>query len=363
MRTESVVLVCALMFLPGCGDYSNTSIENDLLFLYAVPSASNLKIRIAENQDRAAEEIDLELSQSAKISETFWEEENLAAWYVFTLVMSRSVNFHVFGFVDLFNLISSYPPTARMTDKRYWGPWPSSQTPSTDWRFIMERDRFNDLFGFSLQSNSTANRHTDNYPSSWVDCVSGRIRASEQGSRRGVGSFVLDLEACSRAEKTGEKGIANIGFDCLPDAENPMGKTFLTIRFIDFVSRDMLQERPNPKPLNALYVYEERSDFSGMFKFDVWTDLHADENPNLDAEEHVELFTQWSSTKAGRADIRISGGDLGSAVILVAECFDGLKRRVYYKDSAGLIPEEGDVENCELDPYVFVDDFRVDEFR
>lgn len=347
MRSKTTLLLMAMLFLwSGCGDYSNKILEEDLAFLYAVPEKSSLEIRIAENQKRVTNPNQAFFGQR---SDSLLGD--VATWYLFTVLMSHGVNLHVFGLIDFIDLIIMYPPSAREADVRYWGPWKSSKTPETDWRFIMRRDRQNGMFEFLLQTNLVANQNTSGYPDGWTTCLSGKILPSNEGAGRGLGWMSIDLENCDHGENVGESGTASIGFDTLPDKDNPQGKTYLTIQFYDFITKSMLEKRPDPKPLNALYEYEEKSDFSGKFKFEVWSDLHENQNAALDADEHIELYAQWNTSKAGRADIRVSGGDLDPQAYLIEECWDENRKRVYSSDISGTM--EGDAEDCQLEPYVF----------
>jgi len=237
---------------------------------------------------------------------------------------------------------------------RLWGPWASRDTPNTDWRFVMEKDVASGVFSLALQVNSVANRNTTDYIEGWQNCLSGTIDPSQSSFRRGTGNLTTDVEICNQYnEHNVEKGSASIGFDTAPDEDNPGGKTDLTIVFSDFVSKDMYDRNPNPQPLNAEYRYLELGDLSGEFDFDVWTDIDEGQDPMKLAEEHVVLKVAWNSSGAGRADSLWTEGDLGALIILLHECWDMDKKRVYYEDSLGLAPTEGLAGDCVIEPAVF----------
>lgn len=350
MRIRTIFSLVLAVGIAGCGDYSNKYLEEDLEFLYSLPAKSTLEIRVAAGEKRHVELFEASSGLSQSTQAVIGDP---ATWYGFTVNFSGSVNSQVFSFLDMVDLITSFPPTARDTDIRMWGPWPSSDSPNTDWRFVMSRKRQPGVYDFGLQVNAVARRNTPDYADGWQDCLSGSITPSQQGLRRGVGAIAIDLGACSRYEDTGEQGQAGIGFDTAPDATDPDGKTHLSIQFNDFISKDMYQDDPDPQPLNALYSYEEEGDLSGLFDFSALADADGGQNPDRLALELLTVKVNWSQTGAGRADLRWSGGDLGAALIDLHECWNEEKNRVYYEDSIGSAPTEGNPNDCAMGPASF----------
>ncbi len=350
MRIRGTLLIVMTATLVGCGDYSNQYLQEDLEFLYSVPAKSTLEIRIASSENRHVELFETSSGLSSRTDAVLGDP---ATWYAYTVSFSGEVNGQVFNFLDMIDLITSFSPTARDTDIRMWGPWPSSDSPHTDWRFVMSRKRLPGVYDFSLQVNAVAQRNTPGYVDGWQDCLAGSVSPSQQGFRRGTGNLTVDVGACNQYENTGEQGSASIGFDTAPDANNPDGKTHLSIQFSNFISKDMYEDDPDPQPVNALYTYDEEGDLSGLFDFAALTDLDAGENPDRPALEQVAVKVRWNSDGAGRADSRWSGGDLGAVVIDIHECWDASKNRLYYGDSHDLEPSEGDPADCVFDPAGF----------
>ncbi|HUU00722.1 MAG TPA: hypothetical protein VM425_04700 [Myxococcota bacterium] len=350
MRIRIILLMAMAAALAGCGDYSNEYLQQDLEFLYSVPAKSTLEIRVAASEKR---HVELFETSSGLTSRTDAVLGDPATWYAYTVSFSGEVNSQVFNFLDMIDLITSFPPTARDTDIRMWGPWPSSDSPHTDWRFVMSRRRQPGVYDFSLQVNAAAKRDTPGYVDGWQDCLSGSVSPSQQCFRRGTGNLKVDVWACNQYENTAEQGSASIIFDTAPDSSNPDGKTHLSIQFTNFISKDMYEDDPDPQPVNALYTYNEEGDFSGLFDFAALTDLDAGENPDRPALEQVTVKVRWNSGGAGRADSRWSGGDLGAAVIDIHECWNEDKNRVYYEDSYNMAPTEGNPADCAMDPVTF----------
>jgi hypothetical protein len=337
--------------LAACGDYSNEYLKEDLEFLLAVPARAALEVRVADTTPRETElgghQSGLSVRQDALLGDP-------AVFYLLTDTFSQEVNSGVFGTLDLVDQVTSLPPTRRKVNQRIWGPWWSLQNPHSDWRFVMTRDPQAGVFEIAMQVRELRPSNQLGPDDGWENCFYGTVEPSSGSVRRGKGSLTADAGVCSKFEGTGEQGLAGIGFDTSPDAGNPEGKTDLQIVFSDFVSKDMLERDPNPVPINATYTYLELGDFSGELFFDIWTDLENGDNPNRPAQEHVELVAQWNITGAGRTDSRWSDGDLGALVVLSQECWDTEYKRSYYHDTFNLLgPEEGNPQNCVLDPAEF----------
>ncbi len=95
--------------------------------------------------------------------------------------------------------------------------------------------------------------------------------------------------------------------------------------------------------VKADYEYDEESDGSGELEFSTKRDVTGGS-----AQERVGILARWVSSGAGRADVLLKGGDLDQEVT-VLECWDDSFLRVYYHDTAGIHPTEGDENDCVVD--------------
>jgi hypothetical protein len=93
----------------------------------------------------------------------------------------------------------------------------------------------------------------------------------------------------------------------------------------------------------ADYAYNEAADGAGDMTFDVASDITGSATS---LKETVTLRSRWIATGAGRADARVSGGDLGAQQITASECWNTMFNRVFYKDSLDLAPAEGAESAC-----------------
>jgi hypothetical protein len=213
-------------------------------------------------------------------------------------------------------------------------------------RFVLSRaDEEAYDFHFQVRDARTAAQLTSDQ--GWSDCVYGAVEPDAESLRRGIGNLHVDLSACGQHAQTGERGLASVGFDTRPDPQNPSGKTSVSILFIDFVTRAALELGQAAQPLDGAYEYRESGEGSGQFSLQFQKDLNPNGGgPALD--ETLRLSLRWNPDGAGRADIEVTGGNLGSLSVQGVECWDNGHLRVYYKDSIGIAPQEGQIALCSL---------------
>ncbi len=348
--TLFILVFPAIICVPGCGDYSNEQLEEDLEFLSAVPAKEVMELRVADTNPRVLGDSEQGLNS---IQEPLLGQ--LAEFYVSSLKVTAGINQGVLGFLDSVDkIVHFFPPVLREKDRRVWGPWPSDDNPDVDVRFSMLKQAPGQ-FGIFFQLRLVSRAETMGFDEGWTDCIHGQV--SPQGLvKRGTGTLVVDLQSCAEVDENSGQGTATVLFDTAPDAENRDGKTELSIDFVDFLGRDGLKN--GDLPLTANYYYLERSDKSGKFDFRTWSDVHAETDPQLDALEQWDWAVRWTDDGCGRADLRISGGDLGNFEATASECWNSDHKRVYFSNPFASAPdptEEGSEADCCLPAAVFND--------
>ncbi len=345
-KTEILSLVLLLSgWLPaGCGDYSNPQLQQDLEFLSAIPAKRYLELRVADSQPRQLDEQQAGLSRR---SDAVLGDP--ATYFVASRLVTGDVNRGVLGFLELVDRITHLvPPTLRQPTRRVWGPWPAEDDPGVAMRFVMEKGQPGEFF-FDFQLRPEALAADSDFDENWTSCIAGRVEP-RGAFRRGVGEMDILLGQCAEVTGSGEAGSAAVDFDTAPDDVNPDGKTELTIDFVAFLTRDMIAD--GDQALDAEYSFFEAGDRSGAFDFTSRADVHEGE-PGLEARERWDWRVHWAADGCGRADVRLSGGDLGQIEVLLSECWDSEQGRVYYGDNASLAETEGDPADCCLPPAAF----------
>jgi hypothetical protein len=62
--------------------------------------------------------------------------------------------------------------------------------------------------------------------------------------------------------------------------------------------------------------------------------------------ESVDEKSRWDSTGAGRADVKMSGGDFGSKTVEASQCWGATFAQVYYTDNVNYQPTAGSASAC-----------------
>jgi hypothetical protein len=333
------------LLVSACGDYSNGILAEDLKYLNAVPSRAALELRVADPTPRQIE-IGKENSELGSTTSALLGEKS--NWLLFVSAFCKEVNAAIFGFINLVDIITQYPPAFRGAGEHIWGPWPSEDNPGADVRFRMTHDASSGLFGFSFDLQKSGQSAAPDQ--AWVSCIYGAAIPSAKGVRRSKGNLTIDLTSCDQINEYGEKGTAVIGFDTTPDDANPEGKTDLQIRFTNFYNKKMIEKGEDP--LTADYIFKEQSDRSGEFDFTTFKDID-EGNAARTKLEKIELKVRWLNTGAGQVDGRISGGDLNPFSVTMIDCWNSEYKRVYYKDSYNIKPEEGQQQDCRFSPIIW----------
>lgn len=82
---------------------------------------------------------------------------------------------------------------------------------------------------------------------------------------------------------------------------------------------------------------------------DLYVKAHDDVDPGHSTKlEDIQLESRWNGDGAGRADIKLSGGDIPAAdsPVTAVECWGADFMRSYYSDSINYEPTEGDPTAC-----------------
>jgi hypothetical protein len=245
----------------------------------------------------------------------------LAPWYVSTRNITRTFNGGTGWVLVLIHTIVQYPVTSINGDTYTWGPWTDALSPS---EYRLDVTALADgTFDYQL-----AGRNKTVAGSTFENVIDGHSDP-RAGEALGSGNFVLDFDAGKRVnpvDGANDKGQLAIKYD-------------LATKHLDL---SMISTDATGAPVAADYAYNEAADGGGDMVFGI----HGDTNNNGSLSEDVVLRSRWLSTGAGRADARISGGDLGSNKAIASECWGTTFQRVFYTDDASFAPTEGDAAAC-----------------
>ena len=68
--------------------------------------------------------------------------------------------------------------------------------------------------------------------------------------------------------------------------------------------------------------------------------------PKDGTNENVDEKSRWDASGAGRADVKMSGGDFGSTTVMASQCWGSTFAQVYYTDNVDYQPTAGSASAC-----------------
>jgi hypothetical protein len=284
----------------------------------ALPSATAVEVKVPGGAARAANVSgDVGSVTGALLGQT-------AEFYAVTRNVSVSLNAGAAFVLLLVHAIVAFPVTSVEGETYIWGPWHEALSPA-EYRLTVREDA-DAAYVWSLEG-----RKKGEGGAPFQSVVSGVAVLGAPG--HGSGSFHMDFDRAEALDPVGND--ANGTLDVTYDLESEPRRVVM-----DHVGK--AQAPGGEERATFHYEYAEARDGSGDFQFAVYGDL----DDNGSAWEHSEIRSRWQETGSGRSDFRVVGGDLGDQTLTGSECWDVSFGRVYWTDSLGWQPSEGDAASC-----------------
>jgi hypothetical protein len=273
--------------------------------------------------DRAlptADQVSIKLPESTTRSIEHDAVGQLANWYVSTRDVTRMFNGGSAWVLVLVHTIVQFPVTTVDGDTFTWGPWSNALDPA---EYKLDVRAVGDgTYAYQLSGRSKTQTNSK------FEVVIDGTADPRAGDQKGSGEFLIDFDASKRVnpiDSGDAKGTVDVKYD-------------LAQRHLDLA---IMSTDAAGKPAIADYAYNESADGGGDMVFDVSGD--AGGGPLL---ETLTLRSRWLGNGSGRADARVSGGDLGTLQATASECWDTSFKRVFYTDSANFASTEGLQTSC-----------------
>lgn len=256
-----------------------------------------------------------------------------AYWYSFTRDLRDGVNV-VTGviLVSVWAVVHT-EPTEIDDDHAVWGPYEGDALDPARYRLTVTRigeHHFRYVLAGQKKSGGDYLNVLDG---------DGYSQASEH---HGDGQFVLDLDNAKLLDPgrhQNDSGSVTIVHDLPPD----IGQK------VDALPRVITATVAPAGEASLTITSTAHEDHTGEVELTAHVDIDASHTTAL---EDVSMVSRWKATGAGRADVGITGGDLpaqGFEGVTATECWGTDFSRVYYTDSAGINPTEGDSSECVYD--------------
>lgn len=312
----------AVVFASGCA-LEKTDDEVDA-FRQALPEARNVRVDGPESNGEGGSRL--------AAADALGATPTAAEWYVFTREVRDGVNLVTAAVLGSVWRLAHTEPTSVEADRAMWGPYAEALDPVV-WRFRIERTAEH-AYTYTLEGRSRADAAAAFVP---VLTGNGYDRLDE---RHGDGAFSIDLEAAKRLDPVKHR--------------DDSGSLRVTHDLPRSISREAA---PLPRTIRAeaFGELEEWFDVTSLANEDGTGELMVAAHADIDASkltlaEDVGVESRWTAAGAGRADIVIAGGDLPATVAAVnaTECWGADFSRVFYADSVGFAPAEGEESACAI---------------
>ncbi|HEX8795192.1 MAG TPA: hypothetical protein VF765_29795 [Polyangiaceae bacterium] len=244
---------------------------------------------------------------------------NYASFYEFTRTVSDGVDTGTLLILAEVAVVMSYPPTSTDGNHAVWGPGGDALDP-VQWKLVVTKAADHQ---FNYEVDGRPHGSTDD--SAWRSILTG-TGYSHFNTLHRSGSFTLDGDALQALDPTrSDGGKIAVKYD----ARAWPART---------VSADITTSDGSGQWYDITVAHE--GDGSGTVAITAMADIDAN-----GANESVDENSRWDSTGAGRADVKMSGGDL-SQTVLASQCWSSQFAQTYYTDNVNYKPTSGDASTC-----------------
>jgi hypothetical protein len=318
---RKTLMLCASLAIVGCGNAQEDEFREGL--------PSKEQVTVKEPGKSAGQSLQVEGGEVFA-----FDKGQTSDFYKLTRGATVSVNGGTAWVLNLIEEVTKHTPTSIEGDVAVWGPYTDALSPNT-FKVTVTKTGDN-AYSYKVEGKAKAAADTE-----FKTIISGShtIATDADGNRLrdyGSGSILLDWDAAQALPEHGaDVGTAAIRYSRL-DAQ--------AVATVEADFRNVKDdERPGTR-VSADYRYKETPGAGGEFDFGL--NKNFDTEPARSAIERLTIKSRWAQSGAGRADVKITGGDYQIAAATVSECWDANFASQFLLASWVTIPVYGDVSAC-----------------
>lgn len=340
MRTATRSSLCAALLagstLAGC-----TSLDDE--YRGALPQSRQITIAVPERGGAAGK-----ASAGEGVGEIGQAlVGQLSEYYQFTYGVSTVVNASALALLGLLHAVVEQRPTSQTQNSRTWGPHTPGGLDPLTYRAVVTRVAPLE-YTFAIEARARGSQSDADF----LPLLDGEITlGGSPGTGKGNMSLHFDNGRALRPAQC-EQGTVSYVFD---DTQPLATLDVIFDRFANANPRGL--GCGSETPHDATYHYDRGGDGSGSFVFALQTDVHkkSDGKPAL---EDVSIRSRWLASGAGRADVKVAGGEVksdleaagaGQAAVILSQCWDTSFLTAYETstpEAVKLVPTAGDPGAC-----------------
>jgi hypothetical protein len=218
--------------------------------------------------------------------------------------------------------VISLPPTTVDASHAVWGPGSSDALDPVSWKLTVTSTG-----GGQFTYEVDGRPHLSSSDSDWKAVLTGQGYDDTSPSYQS-GSFVVDNDALRALDPTTTStGTVTITYDARSYPLNAAA---------------------NVDPNDGTGQYYDVTvlhgvDGSGIMSLTALADIST---PPSGVNENVAENSRWDSTGAGRADVKMTGGEFGTTTVMVSQCWADDFAQTFYTDSVDYEPTTGQPSSC-----------------
>jgi hypothetical protein len=246
-----------------------------------------------------------------------------ATFYEFTRVVADSVDWATVAILGAIEAVASSPPTSIDANHAVWGPGRGNALDPVSWRLTVT------AVGSGAYDYEVDGRpHLSTSDADWRAILTGHGYDHTSASHRS-GNFTIDRDALHALDPVTHPDTGSVRVDY--DART----------YPATIAANVTTNDGSGSWFDVTVTHDK--DGSGQLAVSALADI---DTPKDGTNENVAENSRWNSTGAGRADVAISGGNLGSTKVLASQCWSDAFAQTYYTDNVNYQPTVGDPSTC-----------------